>query len=180
MCNNYRLPIEIANCSTARAGARPPGSAPADEQRQYARRYGKYCLLLKAEWLGFCSSAIGQRALTNLGGGVTESRERHTHAVRSRLRTIAHGIAAVALALVSCRPADSVRVAWDAPTPAPKGYRIVVDDRVVMTIPPPPLDQSCSCPTVWVPVPPGEHKITVVAFNEFGDSAPTAITVVRK
>jgi hypothetical protein len=95
-------------------------------------------------------------------------------------RRLAHAIAAVALLAAACRPPDSVRIAWDAPKPPPKGYRILVDDRVVMTIPPPALDPSCSCPTVWVPVPPGEHKITVIAYNEIGDSAPTAVTVVNK
>lgn len=109
-----------------------------------------------------------------------ESRNVHTPA-RRRSRTLVHAIAAVALLAAACRPrADSVRIAWDAPTQAPKGYRILVDDRVVMTIPPPPLDPSCSCPAVSVPVPPGEHKITVIAYNESGDSAPTAVTFVRK
>ena len=105
----------------------------------------------------------------------------HTPAQRARLRTLAQAVAAVAFLATACRPrADSVRIAWDAPTPAPKGYRILVDDRVVSIIPPPPLDRSCSCSAVWVPVAPGEHKITVIAFNEFGDSAPTAVTFVRK
>jgi hypothetical protein len=73
-----------------------------------------------------------------------------------------------------------VRIAWDPPTPAPKGYRILVDDREVMNIPPPPIDRSCSCLTASVPVPRGEHKITVIAYNEFGNSAPTAVTVVKR
>jgi hypothetical protein len=109
-----------------------------------------------------------------------ESRNLHSPAQRRPLPTLAHAIAAVALLAAACRPANTVRIAWDAPTPAPTGYRILVDDRVVMTIPPPPLDRSCSCPAVSVPVPPGEHKITVIAFNEFGESAPTAVTFVRK
>ena len=87
----------------------------------------------------------------------------------------------IALTATGCRPpADTVRIAWDAPSAPPKGYRILVDDRVVMTIAPPPLDRSCSCPAVDVPVPPGDHKITVVAFNESGDSAPSAVTFVKK
>lgn len=102
-------------------------------------------------------------------------------AQRRGSRTLAHAIAAVALLVTACKPpADSVRIAWDPPAQAPKGYRILVDDRVVMTIPPPPLDPSCSCSAVSVPVPRGDHKITVIAFNEFGDSAPTAVTFVRK
>ena len=95
-------------------------------------------------------------------------------------RNLSQAIAAVALLAAACRPADAVRIAWDAPRPPPKGYRILVDDRLVMTIPPPPLDPSCSCLTVWVPVSPGEHKITVIAYNELGDSAPTAVTFVNK
>jgi hypothetical protein len=87
----------------------------------------------------------------------------------------------VALFAAACRPPkDSVRIAWDTPSPAPTGYRILVDDRVVMTIPPPKLDPACSCSAVWVPVPPGQHKITVIAYNEFGDSAPTAVTLVNR
>ena len=109
-----------------------------------------------------------------------ESGSLDTRAERRRSRTLAHTIAAVALFAAACRPPDSVRIAWDAPKEAPWGYRVLVDDRVVMTIPPPPLDPSCSCPTVSVPVPPGEHKITVVAYNALGDSAPTAVTVVNK
>ena len=84
---------------------------------------------------------------------------------------------AAALATAGCRTPESVRVAWDAPMPAVKGYRILVDDRPVMTIPPPPLDPACSCAAVWVPVPPGEHKVTVIAYNELGDGAPSVITV---
>ena len=94
--------------------------------------------------------------------------------------TLAYAIAALALFAAACRAPDAVRIAWDVPRPAPKGYRILVDDRVVMTIPPPPLDPSCSCLTLWVPVAPGEHKITVIAYNEFGDSAPTAVTFVNR
>ena len=99
---------------------------------------------------------------------------------RRRARTLTHATAAAALLVAACRPGNSVRVAWDAPTHEPTGYRILVDEHVVMTIPPPPLDPTCSCPAVWVPVPPGEHKITVIAYNQIGDSAPTAVTFVRK
>ncbi|HMC76428.1 MAG TPA: hypothetical protein VKH34_04820 [Vicinamibacterales bacterium] len=109
-----------------------------------------------------------------------ESPNLQTPGQRRRWRTLPYAIAAVALLAVACRPADSVRIAWDAPTPAPKGYRILVDDRVVMTIPPPPLERSCSCSAVWVPVPPGEHKISVIAYNDFGDSASTAVMFVKK
>jgi len=86
------------------------------------------------------------------------------------------------LAVVSgpaCKPSNTIKLAWDAPNPVPKGYRILLDDQVIKDIPPPPLDKSCSCPTVSVTVPPGQHKITVVAYNEAGESAPSAITFVK-
>src|SRR5262245_6648366 len=78
-----------------------------------------------------------------------------------------------------CKRSNTVKIAWDAPVTAPKGYRILLDDQVVKDIPPPPLDSSCSCPTVSLTVLPGPHKITVVAYNEFGDSTPSAITFVK-
>jgi hypothetical protein len=109
-----------------------------------------------------------------------QSPDVHSPARRSRSWALASTIGAVALFAAACAPSDSVRVAWDAPTPDPKGYRILVDDRLVSTIPPPPLDSSCSCPAVWVPVPRGEHKVTLIAYNDFGDSAPVTVTVVRK
>ena len=93
-------------------------------------------------------------------------------------RLVAVPLLVVAFAGVACRPARTIKVAWDAPTTAPTGYRILVDDQVVMQILPPPLDPSCSCPTVSVPLPPGEHTITVVAYNEFGQSA-SAIKFIK-
>jgi hypothetical protein len=86
----------------------------------------------------------------------------------------------LAIAFGSCRPATrNVKIAWDAPNPSPAGYRILVDDRVVMNIPPPPTDPSCSCLSVSVPVPYGQHTITVVAYNQFGESTPSAVSVVK-
>ena len=88
----------------------------------------------------------------------------------------------LSLAVVSgpaCKPSNTIKLAWDPPNPVPKGYRILLDDQVVKDIPPPPLDKSCKCPTVSVEVPPGPHKITVVAYNENGESAPSAITFVK-
>ena len=60
------------------------------------------------------------------------SRNLHTPAERRRSRTLAHAIAAVALIAAACRPpADSVRIAWDPPTPDPKDYRILVATEVL-------------------------------------------------
>ena len=95
------------------------------------------------------------------------------------LRSVAVTLFLVAFAGVACRPSRTVKIAWDAPASAPTGYKILIDDQVVMQIPPPPLDPSCSCPAVSVPVPSGEHTITVIAYNEFGQSAPSAITFVK-
>jgi hypothetical protein len=79
----------------------------------------------------------------------------------------------------ACRPTRMVKLAWDQPAVAPLGYRILVDDHVVLDIPPPPLDPSCKCPTVTVPVPRGQHTVAVIAYNQFGNSAPSAVTVVK-
>jgi hypothetical protein len=90
--------------------------------------------------------------------------------------------AAVLLALVAftaCRPTRTITLEWDAPATSPDGYRIVVDDRVVLTIPPPPVDQSCKCVRASVPVERGRHTVKVVAYNAAGDSPPSAIAVVE-
>jgi hypothetical protein len=85
----------------------------------------------------------------------------------------------IAAFAAGCHRDRTVKVAWDAPAGVVTGYRILVDDHVVLNIPPPPLDPSCKCPTVTVPVPPGEHTITVIAYNQSGQSAPSAITLVK-
>jgi hypothetical protein len=84
-----------------------------------------------------------------------------------------------ALSAVGCKRSNTIKLAWDPPGTIPKGYRVLLDDQVVMDIPPPPLDLSCSCQSVTVTVPRGPHKIAVIAYNEFGDSAPSAITFVK-
>ena len=72
-----------------------------------------------------------------------------------------------------------VRIAWDAPPVAPLGYRILVDDGVVLEIPPPSADPSCNCLAVTVPVPAGPHTIKLVAYNQNGVSPPSTVTVVQ-
>jgi len=84
-----------------------------------------------------------------------------------------------ALSTPGCRRSNTIKLAWDPPAAAPKGYRVLLDDQVVMDIPPPPLDPSCSCQTVTVTVPRGPHKIAVIAYNEFGESAPSALAFVK-
>jgi hypothetical protein len=81
--------------------------------------------------------------------------------------------------IAACRPARTVKLGWDVPAVLPAGYRILVDDAVVRDIPPPPVDPSCRCFTVSIPVPDGPHTVKVVAYNEFGSSAPSAVAVVK-
>jgi hypothetical protein len=95
------------------------------------------------------------------------------------LRSVAVPLFLVVFAGVACRQSRTVRIAWDAPVAAPTGYKILIDDEVVMEILPPPLDPSCSCLAVSVPVQRGEHTITVIAYNQFGQSAPSTITFVK-
>jgi len=86
----------------------------------------------------------------------------------------------VAIAVTACRPARSVKVGWDAPDVPPAGYRILVDDAVVMDIPPPSLDRECQCLSATVSVPRGRHTVAVVAYNHDGHvSPPSAVLVVQ-
>lgn len=82
-------------------------------------------------------------------------------------------------AIVGCRPVRTVTLAWDAPAVPPVGYRIMVDDQLVMDIPPPPLDPECKCPTVAVPVGRGTHTVKVIAYSPAGESPPSAVVVVK-
>src|SRR5436853_52885 len=95
------------------------------------------------------------------------------------LRSMAALCLALACTAVACKSTRTVRIAWNAAADAPTGYRILVDGQAVMDIPPPPLDPSCFCPTAQVPVPPGQHTLTIIAYNQFGQSAPSAITIVK-
>lgn len=85
----------------------------------------------------------------------------------------------LALMATACGKERMIRVAWDAPPVPPQGYRVLVDDRLVMDIPPPALDPSCACQSVTVPVPRGQHVVKVVAYNQSGESAPNTVTVPR-
>jgi len=88
--------------------------------------------------------------------------------------------ALVSLATIAaCRPERTVKLAWDAPPVSPSGYRILVDDQMVMDIPPPPLDPACKCPTATVPVGRGTHTVKVIAYSPAGESPPSAVLVVK-
>src|SRR3954471_6862965 len=82
-------------------------------------------------------------------------------------------------AMTACRSARTIKLEWDAPPVSPDGYRILVDDRVVTTIPPPPVDASCRCVRASVPVERGRHTVKVVAYNAAGDSPPSAVAVIE-
>lgn len=86
---------------------------------------------------------------------------------------------AVVMAAEACRPTRAVKVGWDPPHVAPDGYRILIDDRVVQDIPPPPLDRRCNCLTATVRVPAGRHTVSVVAYDRGGTSRPSASVVVQ-
>jgi hypothetical protein len=85
--------------------------------------------------------------------------------------------------IVACRPTRTVKLEWDAPagspTGSPTGYRILVDDKLVMDIPPPPVDPSCKCLRVSLPVPTGTHTVKVVAYSPFGSSPPSIVSVLK-
>jgi len=85
----------------------------------------------------------------------------------------------IVMAMTGCRPTRTVTVVWDAPASPPDGYRILVDGQVVLDIPPPPIDPGCQCPTITVPVPRGQHTVSVVAYNRAGTSRPSASVVVQ-
>jgi hypothetical protein len=84
---------------------------------------------------------------------------------------------AVAMSATACSPTRTVEIGWDVPAVAPDAYRIFVDDRMVLNIPPPSVNRACDCLLVSVPVPRGRHIVRVVAYNRSGDSTPASITV---
>jgi hypothetical protein len=84
---------------------------------------------------------------------------------------------AVAVLAMGCSSTRTVKVGWDVPAVAPDGYRIFIDEWVVMEIPPPPVDRTCDCLMVSLPVPRGRHLIRVLAYNRNGASTAASITV---
>ena len=88
-------------------------------------------------------------------------------------------VLATLLTFTACTHDRKISLEWDAPQTAPAGYRILVDERVLMNIPPPPVDPACRCLKVSVSVPRGRHTLKVIAYNAFGDSPPSAVAVVE-
>jgi hypothetical protein len=86
---------------------------------------------------------------------------------------------AALLAVTACRPGRTIKLEWDAPAVVPDGYRILLDDRVLMNVPPPSVDPACRCLSVSVDVPRGRHTLKVIAYNAVGDSPPTAVVAVE-
>ena len=85
----------------------------------------------------------------------------------------------VLVAAAACQPGRTVKLEWDVPAVAADGYRILLDDRLLMNVPPPPVDPACRCLGVSVFVPRGRHTLKVIAYNAFGDSPPTAVVAVE-
>jgi hypothetical protein len=88
-------------------------------------------------------------------------------------------VLAALLAVTACRPGRTIKLEWDVPAVTPEGYRILLDDRVLTNVPPPPVDPGCRCLAVSVYVPRGRHTLKVIAYNAFGDSPPTAIVALE-
>ncbi len=99
--------------------------------------------------------------------------------IRAALGSLWPAIAVIVLTAASCRRTRTVKLAWDAPASQPVGYKILIDNQLVMNVPPPPVDPSCRCLSVTVAVPAGSHTISVIAFNQFGDSPPAAVAYVK-
>lgn len=85
----------------------------------------------------------------------------------------------LAMSAPACQPTRTVKLAWDQPPVAPEGYRILVDDRIVLDIAPPPVNPACKCLEISVPVTSGQHTLKVVAYNANGSSSPSVVTVVK-
>ena len=84
------------------------------------------------------------------------------------------------IASIACRSTRTVKLAWDVPERLPDGYRVLVDDRMVLDIPPPQVDSGCSCLSVEVAVPRGRHTVSVVAYDRTaGPSEPSARVIVE-
>jgi hypothetical protein len=69
------------------------------------------------------------------------------------------------LLIVACRRERTVKIGWDPPSVPPDHYRVLVDGREVKTFPPPPIDRSCNCMVVQVPVEEGSHTVRVEACD---------------
>jgi hypothetical protein len=68
-------------------------------------------------------------------------------------------------AAIACRSPRTVMIGWDVPAETPDGYKIMVDDKLMRDIPPPPIDASCNCLKVAVQLPSGQHTVSVIAYT---------------
>jgi len=75
------------------------------------------------------------------------------------------GVLVAVLVIVACRGERTVKIGWDAPSSPPDHYRLLVDGREVKTFPPPPVDKSCNCMVVQVPVEEGSHTLRIEACD---------------
>ena len=85
----------------------------------------------------------------------------------------------VAVLATGCSRDRIVKIGWDPPAVAAARYQVLVDDRVVMETPPPPVDAACQCLVVSVSVPPGPHVVKVVAIGADGNASTPATLDVQ-
>jgi hypothetical protein len=79
--------------------------------------------------------------------------------------------------LIGCRPSRTVKIAWDPPATAPDGYRILIDEQLVLDIKPPSIDPTCKCMSLAVSVPRGRHTVSVVAYKDSTLGERTSVVV---
>jgi hypothetical protein len=87
-------------------------------------------------------------------------------------------VTAMAVA-AACTRTRTVKLAWDPPAMLPDRYHVFVDTRLVLDIPPPPIDQSCTCLRTEVKVSSGQHTIRLDACNHDGVCTPSPELIVR-
>ena len=86
----------------------------------------------------------------------------------------------IAMATAACRSTKTVTIGWDPPSTEPDGYRVLVDDQIVLDIPPPPVDPACRCLKVEVRMPTrGRHSVSVVAYTLRGGVSERASLAVE-
>ena len=80
-------------------------------------------------------------------------------------------VVTTAIALTACRSSETrVKIGWDVPATLPDGYRVFVDQTLVLDTPPPPADPSCNCLALSITLPQGPHSLEVLAYNRGGVS----------
>jgi hypothetical protein len=84
---------------------------------------------------------------------------------------------AVAVLAIACSPTRTVKIGWDVPAVAPDGYRIFIDDQMMLDVPPPPMNRRCNCLMVSLNVARDRHIVRVLAYNRSGTAPAASIAV---